>query len=215
MVHPYLASPLSPVRDAGPLFKRGQGALKRKYKAGYVEEWRGGERGRGTRSNESRTERTSWVKGQTFRSCPLAPWVQRALYRVLRDFFPSFSLSFPRESNVGIIQVDKQALTCISYGVVSSWNKSLRIEIPSLEFVRDIITTLIVPRTLSFSRDIRLARSRKVNAHPVHRFLHCDDTKSALKCTYRTHKIVLRGEKTSSSTHARVRTRGSTCTARR
>lgn len=130
-------------------------------------------------------------------------------------FLSSFSLSFPRESNVGIIQVDKQALTCTSYEVVSSWNKWLRIEIPSLEFARDTITTLIVPRTLSFSRDIRLARSRKVNGHPVHRFLHCDDTKSALKCTYRTHKIVLRGEKTSSSTHARVRTRGSTCTARR
>lgn len=117
----------SSLSRSGPLFKRGQGALKRKYKAGYVEEWRGGERGRGTRSNESRTERTSWVKGQTFRSCPLAPWVQRALYRVLRDFFPSFSLSFPRESNVGTIQVDKQALTCISYEVVEDRDSFSRI----------------------------------------------------------------------------------------
>lgn len=44
-----VASPLSlslsssEIGDAGPLFKRGQGALKRGYKAGYVEESRGGE----------------------------------------------------------------------------------------------------------------------------------------------------------------------------
>lgn len=47
------------------------------------------------------------------------------------------------------------------------------------------------------SSTIRITRKThsRWRIHPVHRSQHYDDTKSALKYTYRTHKIVLRGKK--------------------
>ena len=67
---------------------------------------------------------------------------------------------------------------------------------------------------------VRSKRSKAVrrSTHPVYRSVHHDDTKSALRCTYRTHKIVLRGEKTSSSptcTHASERARNTRAHRRR